>query len=70
MALGISAMCSGYVVRPEHSQFMGLKVKLPMLLEMDNKGAVNIANNWSILVVVPGLLMYGSVSCRNSKSPK
>ncbi len=27
---------------------MGLKVKLPMLLEMDNKGAVNLANNWSI----------------------
>jgi hypothetical protein len=27
---------------------MGLKVKLPMLLEMDNKGAVNLANNWSV----------------------
>ena len=27
---------------------MGLKVKLPMILEMDNKEAVNLANNWSI----------------------
>jgi hypothetical protein len=27
---------------------MGLKVKLPMILEMDNKGAVNPANNWSV----------------------
>jgi hypothetical protein len=26
---------------------MGLKVKLPMILEMDNKGAVDLANNWS-----------------------
>jgi hypothetical protein len=24
-----------------------LKVKLPVILEMDNKGAVNLANNWS-----------------------
>ena len=27
---------------------MGLKVKLPMILEMDNKGTVDLANNWSI----------------------
>jgi hypothetical protein len=27
---------------------MGLKVKLPMLLKMDNKGTVDLANNWSI----------------------
>jgi hypothetical protein len=27
---------------------MGLKVKLPMCLEIDNKGAVDLANNWSI----------------------
>lgn len=27
---------------------IGLKVKLPMLLEMDNKGAVDLANNWSV----------------------
>jgi hypothetical protein len=27
---------------------MGHKVKLPMILEMDNKGAVDLANNWSI----------------------
>ena len=25
-----------------------LKVKLPMLLEMDNKGAVDLANNWTV----------------------
>jgi hypothetical protein len=27
---------------------MGLKVKKPMILEMDNKGAVDIAHNWSV----------------------
>jgi hypothetical protein len=27
---------------------MGLKVKHLMTLEMDNKGAVDVANNWSI----------------------
>jgi hypothetical protein len=26
---------------------MGLKVKLPMILKMDKKGAVDLANNWS-----------------------
>ena len=29
-------------------KLMGLNVKLPMILEMDNKGAVDLANNWSI----------------------
>ena len=27
---------------------MGLKVELPMILEIDNKGAVHLANNWSV----------------------
>jgi len=27
---------------------IGLKVKKPMVLEIDNKGAVDIANNWSV----------------------
>jgi hypothetical protein len=27
---------------------MGLKVKLPMILKMDNKGAVDLANSWSL----------------------
>ena len=27
---------------------IGHQVELPMLLEMDNKGAVNLANNWSV----------------------
>jgi len=27
---------------------LGLKVELPMILEMDNKGAVDLANNWSV----------------------
>ena len=27
---------------------MGLKVKKPMILEIDNKGAVDLANNWSV----------------------
>ena len=27
---------------------MGLKMKLPMILKMDNKGTVDLANNWSV----------------------
>ena len=27
---------------------LGLKVKTPMILKMDNKGAVDLANNWSV----------------------
>ena len=27
---------------------LGLKVQLPMIIEVDNKGAVDIANNWSV----------------------
>ena len=27
---------------------MGLTVQLPMVLEVDNQGAVNLANNWSV----------------------
>ncbi len=27
---------------------LGLRVKLPMVLELDNQGAVYLANNWSI----------------------
>jgi hypothetical protein len=27
---------------------LGLKVELPMVLEMDNKGAVDLANNYSV----------------------
>jgi hypothetical protein len=29
-------------------KLMGLKVKLPMLFEMNNKGTVDLANNWNI----------------------
>jgi hypothetical protein len=27
---------------------MGLKVQMPMLLEMDNRGAVDLVNSWSV----------------------
>ena len=29
-------------------QLLELEVKLPMVLEMDNKGAVDLANNWNM----------------------
>ena len=29
-------------------KLMGSEVELPMVLEMDNKGAVDLANNWSV----------------------
>jgi hypothetical protein len=47
---------------------MGLKAKLAMILEMDNKGAVDLAIG--VLVVVLGMLMYDSISCGNLRSPR
>jgi hypothetical protein len=29
-------------------ELLGLKIKLSMILEMDNQGAVYLANNWSV----------------------
>jgi hypothetical protein len=29
-------------------QSIGLKVQLPMVLEVDNKGVMDLANNWSV----------------------
>ena len=42
---------------------MGLKVKLPMIIEMDIKADVDLANNWNILVVVTGMSMYYVIQC-------
>jgi hypothetical protein len=50
-------------------ELMGLKVKLLMLLEMDNKGTV-ILQTTGVLVVAQDMLMCGSVCCKNSRSPK
>jgi hypothetical protein len=42
-------MCSRHVIVQRILESMGLKMKLPRTLEMDNKGApVDPANNWSI----------------------
>jgi hypothetical protein len=35
-----------YTMRSVES--MGLKVEKPMILEIDNKGAVNLITNWSV----------------------
>ncbi len=41
-------MRTRHVVLQECTGIHGTKVKLPMLLKMDNKGAVDLANNWSV----------------------
>ena len=43
-----SGMCTRHAYCKNLLKSMGLKVKLPMLLEMDNKGVVDLANNWSV----------------------
>ena len=43
-----SGMCTRHAYCKNLLELMGLKVKLPMLLEMDNKGVVDLANNWSV----------------------
>ena len=44
-------------------------MKLPMILEMDNKGAVDLASNWSIGGCTRHVDVH-SVSCGNLRSPK
>ena len=47
MAAGVTcALDMLYVMRV--LELLELKVKKPMILEMDNKGAVDLANNWSV----------------------
>jgi uncharacterized protein (UPF0216 family) len=41
---------------------LGLKVQLPMVLEMDNKGAVNLANIAGVLEVAHVMLMCECIS--------
>ena len=43
-----SGMCTRHAYCKNLLELMGLKVKLPMLLEMDNKGTVDLANNRSV----------------------
>ena len=40
-------MCTGNDAYIQDSDFYGLKVKFPMMLEVDNKGAVDLVNSWS-----------------------
>jgi len=45
----VGVLCAQDMLYVRHIlKSMGLKVKLPMILEMDNRGAVDLANNWSI----------------------
>jgi len=49
VALSVTEVCTQdmlFEMRVLNS--MGLKVKLPMILEIDNKGTKNLVNNWSI----------------------
>jgi hypothetical protein len=42
-------LCAQDILYVQHIlESMGLKVKFSMIIEMDNKGAVDLANNWSI----------------------
>ena len=41
--------CAQDLVFKKHAlESMGLKVQLPMILKIDNKGAVDLANSWSV----------------------
>ncbi len=48
---------------------IGPKVELPMILEMDNKGAVDLVNSFS-LEVVRNISALNSASCENSRKQK
>ena len=41
--------CAQYMIHQKHLlDSVGLQVELPMILEVDNQGAVDLANNWSV----------------------
>ena len=43
-----AATCAQYMIHRKHLlESMGLQVELPMILEIDNQGAVDLAANWS-----------------------
>ena len=39
----------------------GLKIRKPRILEIDNKGAVDISHNWSVRVVARGMTAFVKV---------
>jgi hypothetical protein len=41
-------MRAGYAFAMHVLELIGLKVKKPMIPEIDNKGAVDLTHNWSI----------------------
>jgi hypothetical protein len=41
-------MCPRHALCKNVLGLLGLKVKLPIVLEIDDQGAVCLANNWSI----------------------
>jgi hypothetical protein len=41
-------MSSSHAVYENVLESLGLRVRLPMVLEMDNQGAVYVVNNWSV----------------------
>ncbi len=67
-----SIMCSRHDLRLECSGINGTQGEAPLIIEMDNKGDVDLANNWNILVVLTGMSMCYiiQVSCENLRSPK
>ena len=48
-SVAVGVIVSQYMLHVYHLLLtLGLEVELPMLIEMDNKGAVDLANNWSV----------------------
>ena len=48
-SVAVGVIVSQYMLHVYHLLLtLGLEVELPMLIEMDNKGAVDLANNWSM----------------------
>ena len=45
--VGASQMAQQMLFTQRILELLGLKVKMPMILEVDNTGAIDLANNWS-----------------------
>lgn len=50
------------------TESVGLQVEMPMVLEMDNKGAVDMANNWSAGGRTHHIWMFACIICVNLKT--
>jgi hypothetical protein len=68
--LNAAVLCVQDMMYPRNMlELIGLKVELPMILEMDNKGAVNLVNSFSVEGCTQNIALSNS-SCKSLRKQK